>query len=125
MTTREMTVQEHAESARHFLVQSDREFAAGDHRQGAEKLYGAATQAVIAIAKQRDWGYRTHRATKNATVRLADEYGDPLLETGFGLAEKFHRNFFHNDMEEYERDADRPFVDQFVTRVLEILGDTQ
>ena len=30
-----------------FLAQSDREFDAGDRRQGSEKLYGAATQAVI------------------------------------------------------------------------------
>ena len=51
MTTKEMTVSEHAQTARDFLAASDREFAAGDHLQGSEKLYGAATQAVIAICQ--------------------------------------------------------------------------
>ena len=58
------------EQAVAFLAQSDREFGAGDRRQGSEKLYGAATQAVIAAAKQRGWQYRSHRATKNAVIRL-------------------------------------------------------
>ena len=57
MTTREMTAAEHAQTARDFLAVSDREFAAGDHLQGSEKLYGAATQAVIAICQQRGWRY--------------------------------------------------------------------
>ena len=67
------------EQAVAFLAQSDREFDAGDHRQGSEKLYGAATQVVIAAAKQRGWQYRSHRATKNAVIRLESEYQDPLL----------------------------------------------
>ena len=36
MTTKEMTAEEHAQTARDFLTASDREFTAGDHRQGSE-----------------------------------------------------------------------------------------
>ena len=77
MTTNdERSVEDYTAQALKFLAQSDAEFAAGDDRQGAEKLYGAATQAVIAASKQRGWGYRSHRANKNAIRRLADEYSD-------------------------------------------------
>ena len=36
MTTKEMNSQEHGQTARDFLVVSDREFAAGDDLQGSE-----------------------------------------------------------------------------------------
>ena len=106
-----------------FLAQADREFDAGDRRQGSEKLYGAATQAVIAAAKQRGWQYRSHRATKNATIRLADVHDDPFLSAGFVAAEKFHKNFFHDEMEDYEIVADRPIVHRFVNRVIALVND--
>lgn len=106
-----------------FLAQSDREFDAGDRRQGSEKLYGAATQAVIAAAKQRGWQYRSHRATKNATIRLADAYDDPFLSAGFVAAEKFHKNFFHDEMEDYEIVADRPIVHRFVHRLVALVSN--
>ena len=83
MTTKEMTAEEHAQTARDFLTASDREFTAGDHRQGSEKLYGAATQAVIAICQQRGWRYQSHRAMKNAVQRLNDERSDDSILGGF------------------------------------------
>lgn len=121
MTTKEMTAEEHAQTARDFLTASDREFAAGDHLQGSEKLYGAATQAVIAICQQRGWRYRSHRAMKNAVTDLAREYDDPFIGSGFIAAERFHENFFHDYLEDYQIEADRPFVHQFVARLLALL----
>ena len=82
-TEKEMTAAEHAQMARDFLAASDREFADGDHLQGSEKLYGAATQAIIAICQQRGWGYRSHRAMKNAVIDLGREYDDPFIVAGF------------------------------------------
>ena len=32
---------------------------------------------------------------------------DPFIGTGFGFTEKFHRNFYHNFMEDFELEADR------------------
>ena len=106
-----------------FLAQSDAEFAAGDDRQGAEKLYGAATQAVIAAAKQRGWGYRSHRSNKNAVTRLAAQYDDPFLAAGFGLAERFHIHFHHGDMEDYQIEADRPTARAYVQRMIALIND--
>ena len=123
MTTKAMTAPEHAQTARDFLAASDREFAAGDHLQGSEKLSGAATQSVIAICQQRGWKYRSHRDMKNAVTNLARELGEPLIVGGFIAAENFHRNFFHDHMEDYEREADRPAVHHFVAQMLALLDN--
>ena len=121
MTNKEMSVLEHAQTARDFLVASDREFDAGDHLQGSEKLYGAATQVIIAICQQRGWKCNSHRSMKWAVAELSRELGDIMLTGGFVAAENFHRNFFHDHMEDYEREADRPTVHHFVNRLLALL----
>ena len=121
MTTKEMTIPEHAQTARDFLAASDREFAAGDHLQGSEKLYGAATQAVIAICQQRGWRRHSHRAMKQAVTEIAREQGELLIVSGFSTAERFHANFFHDYMEDYDIAAERPAVHHFVNRLLGLL----
>ena len=113
-----MLTTEHAQTAREFLEASDQEFLVGDILQGAEKLWGAAAHAVMAIAIERGWPHNSHRALKNAVSQISAELEDPSIEMAFGLAEKFHRHFYHDSMEDWERDADRPLVKEFVRRVL-------
>ena len=120
-TQREATVEEYTAQALRFLEQSDAEFAAGDTRQGAEKLYGAACQIVIAASKQRGWGHKCHRDNKNATSRLADEYHDQFLLAGFTAAEKFHVHFHHGNLEDYEIAVDRPGVKRYVQRMVDLV----
>ena len=115
-------VNERIQTARDFLESSGREFAAGDNRQGSEKLWGAATQVVIAMAQNRDWNYGNHRALDDAVERLTIAYGDPSIRTGFLAAEKFHANFFHNFMEDFELESGRPLVHDFVERMLAYHG---
>ena len=113
-----MLTHEHAQTARDFLGASDREFDAGDHLQASKKLWGAAAHALMAAMQERGWSGTTHRALSFSAQRLAREYDDPSIGYGFSLAEKFHRNFYHDFMEEFEMDADRPRVHDFVERVL-------
>ncbi len=108
----------HSQTALEFLTASDEEFAAGDHLQASEKLWGAATHAVMAVANQRGWECRSHRAMKNVVQRVAEQSDDDLLQGGFGLAEKFHKNFYHDEMEDFEVESDRPVVHRFVHRML-------
>ena len=121
MTMKEMSASEHAQTARDFLAASDREFAAGDHLQGSEKLYGAATQVIIAICQQRGWRYNNHRSMKWAVAEIAREQGNLLIVSGFSTAENFHRNFFHDHMEDYDVETERPAVHHFVNRLLTLL----
>ncbi len=123
ITERENGVEECVAQAWAFLAQSDAEFASGDTRQGAEKLYGAVSQVVIAAAKQRGWDHRSHRANKNAVTRLYEEYDDPLIAAGFLAAEKFHVHFFHGNLEDYEIAADRPVARRYVERMTELIKE--
>ena len=116
-----MNHENHSQTALDFLTASDEEFAAGDHLQASEKLWGAASHAVMAVADQRCWECRSHRAMKNAVVRIGEEVDDIFFAASFGLAEKFHKNFYHDEMEDFEIEADRPAVHAFVHRMLTYL----
>ena len=113
-----MQISDHLRTAREFLTAADQEFAAGDHLQASEKLWGAASHALIAVAQQHNWPHGSHRALKQAARLLVDETGDGTLHAGFAVAEKFHANFYHDFMEDYQLDADRPTVNDFVERLL-------
>ena len=94
MTTREMTVEEHIQTAQTFLEQSDHEFGIGDILQGSEKLWGAVAHATIAIAKQRGWPTDSHRNLVDAARNLSQEQGDEILLLKFNLAQTFHWKFY-------------------------------
>ena len=113
-----MSSREHRQTALDFLAVSDEEFQRGDVLQGAEKLWGAAAHAIMSIAQDREWPHESHRSLKNAAERIAEEFDDPLIAGYFGIAEKFHRHFYHDSMEDWERESDRPLVHDFVNRVL-------
>lgn len=112
---------EHIETAREFLEKADQEFAAGDVLQGSEKTWGAASHMVMAAAQQRGWPFGDHRSLKATVERLSEEQGDPSLSYQFAVAEKFHANFYHRFMQDYEFVADRPTVRRFVERMQELL----
>ncbi len=118
MATTTMSPREHRQVALDFLAASDDEFERGDVLQGAEKLWGAAAHAMMSVAQEREWPHESHRSLKNAAINLYRVAEDPLIEHGFGIAEKFHRHFYHDSMEDWEREADRPLVHDFVRRVL-------
>ena len=121
MVTRTMTIEEHVQKAYKYLEDGDREFVSGDDMQASEKMWGAACQAAIAMSKHRGWRATSHRAMKNAVQRLANELDDPLLEAQFATAEKFHANFYHGFMDDFEIQGDRPLVRNLVVRVVALL----
>lgn len=117
-----MIAEEHIETAREFIEESDSYFARGDVLQGSEKTWGAAAHIVMAAAQRRDWPFGNHRALNIAVRRLANEYDDPTLESAFGVAEKFHANFYHKFMEDFEYDSGRPVVRQFVEKMQTLMN---
>ena len=116
-----MLANDHAAKALEFLAQSDAEFAEGDRLQASEKLWGAATHAIIAVAQQRGWRHGSHRSLKEAAMKLSDERDDIRIRRGFAAAEKFHSNFYHDHMEDFDLDDNRPRVQDFVHRILALL----
>ena len=116
-----MDFHEHEQTAREFLAASDREFEAGDLLQASEKLWGAASHAVMAAALQREWPCNSHRAMNNAVQKIAQETGDNQLTLQFSVAEKFHINFYHNAVPDFQVENDRPTVHEFVDRMLSLV----
>jgi hypothetical protein len=116
----EMTVEEHLSTALQFLEHSGQEFAVGDVLQASEKLWGAASDAVIAVAKKRGWLATKDGHRKSEVGKLAQEYNEPSLTSGFSVAHKFHINFYRDFMEDDDVAWDRPIVERFVRRVVEI-----
>ncbi len=109
----------HAQIALQFLSDSDREFSSGDHLQASEKLWGATAHAVMAVAIKRDWSdCRSHRAMKNVSGRLSEEVKEDWPIAGFAVAERFHKNFYHDEMHDYDIELERPIVHNFVHKTL-------
>ena len=132
MQTQSMGVVEHRETASRFLLEADEFFELGDDLQGAEKMWGAAAHAVIAVCQQRGWRHRSHPAMGEAVGRLADELranGDEAaavtLDGGFVAASNAHVHFYHRDMDleggngQYFDRAKR-LVEQFVGQMIAI-----
>ncbi len=119
-TKRSKTVEEHVQAALDFLDHSDREFESGDIMQGSEKLWGAASHAVMAAAKKRGWRFSKYNAREVVADRIAEEYNDTFLASGLSIAQKFHANFYHDTMEDNEITRDRPLVHDFVHRIIAI-----
>ncbi|MCE2528570.1 MAG: hypothetical protein J4G11_01705 [Acidimicrobiia bacterium] len=120
---KESTVAKRVTQSLVFLEQAEAEFAIGDTHQGAEKLYGAAVQAIIAASLQRGWKYDSHRANKNASKEMAKEYGDSSLINGFSAAEKLYIHFHHDNMEDYQIAVDRHGVRGYVKHLLSLLEE--
>ena len=118
-----MLTQEHAQTALDFLEKADRHFAEGDQAQASEKLWGAAAHAILAVSIERGWPHTSHPAMKRAAERLSEEHGDPIIASNFGVAEKYHIDFYHLAMTEEAWLADQPKVLDLVARVLALRGD--
>lgn len=116
-----MLTHEHVQTAHDFLEKAEAEFEAGEHLQGSEKLWGAATHAIMANAQLRGWNFGSHRAMGQAVDRLAEETGDDFLPAGFGVAEKCHANYYHDFMEDYELMRARQIMPRFVHRLLALM----
>ena len=66
-----MTTETHYRSAAtQLLAQARQELARGDVRQASEKGWGAAAQAVKAVAEGRGWEHKTHAALFISVDRL-------------------------------------------------------
>ena len=49
------------------------------------------------------WAHESHRELKSAVNNYTARINDPSLRWLFGLAEKFHRNFYNNTMPQFSK----------------------
>lgn len=100
-----MTPQDRIQQCNTFAELADRLLESGEHMAGAEMLYGALTQVIIAIAVSRQAHYREHQHRRHLMRRLADELNDPDITDAFGTAQKLHVHFYLNHLTEDRRNA--------------------
>ena len=122
-TKTSMTTRNHAQTALAFLEHSDLEFESGDALQGSEKLWGAASHAISAIAKQRGWKHGKYKAKTEVVDIVAAEVGgrDSLLRA-WDIAWLFHCNFYNDQMPDWKVERDRPLVHEFVRELVAMTG---
>ena len=111
----------HTQTAQELLAKSDRQFAAGEYREGSETLWRAAELAMVAVAQQRGWKHGSYKELLDAAERLSDERNDRSFVTQISVAEMFHENSVYGFLEDYEPDMIKPTVHRFVSRTLALL----
>jgi uncharacterized protein (UPF0332 family) len=92
------TETQYSSAATQLLQQARQELARGDVRQASEKGWGAAAQAVKAVAEGRGWEHKNHAALFRAVDRLAREKRNDKLNALFVAANGLHMNFYENWM---------------------------
>ena len=117
-----MLAQQHTQTANEFLQAADREFANGDTLQASEKMWGAASHAIMAIAQRRGWPHGTHRSLSQAVQRIARELDDLEMRGMFSMAEQFHANFYHGHLEGFQVEDYREEVRLFINRLTALAG---
>ncbi len=89
--------------------QAQIELDAGDLIQASEKFWGAAAQALKAIAQQRGWEHDSHAHFYRIVRNIVDETGDKDIATLFNAANALHVNFYEHWM---KKDEIMPLADQ-------------
>ena len=90
----------YTEAGQELLAKAKRSVYGGDLLQASEKGWGAAAQAVKAVAERRGWRHDNHRLLYEIANRLATEASDPEIRTLFSVASALHTNFYEHWMPE-------------------------
>ena len=91
----------HARMSHRFLEHARVQLADGERLQAAEKMWGAAAQALKAVGKQRGWIHDGHPNPFDIGKHLGREFGREDEFSGYlAQAEYMHKNFYQNDRSE-------------------------
>ena len=88
----------HAELSQWCLGQAGNYLRAGNNIQASEKGWGAAAQALKAIAEERGWNHRGHNLIVDVAQQLADEQGRPDIVALFAFGQLLHVNFYEDSL---------------------------
>jgi len=106
----ELKAELHEALSAKLLHEAKELLAKGDHVQASEKAWGAAAQAVKALAARRGVELRSHGELWSYVSRLREETGDEDLSRLWHVANSLHVNF-------YEAWATRELVEDAVNDI--------
>lgn len=107
----------HIETAAEFLARAHTYLANDDLLQASEKGWGAAAQAVKAVAEARGWDHNGHRLLHQTVRRLIDETGRSDLRDRFNAANTLHANFYDGFLTDDDIREDLETVERFVEQM--------
>ncbi|MGQ9468353.1 MAG: PaREP1 family protein [Nitrososphaerales archaeon] len=111
----------HVELNDKYLKEANTALARKDFLQASEKLWGAAAQAVKAVAAKRGVIIRSHERLCDFVERLDQDYPEWHLAEGFSIASALHTNFYEGRMPprivERNAGAVREFIERLVSLV--------
>ena len=108
----------YAELSRWCIGEAENYLRAGNNMQASEKSWGAAAQALKAIAEERGWNHGGHRRIVDVVQQIADEHNRRDLLSLFGTAQALHTNF-------YEDWLDSDTVSIFMDNVKKLLPELE
>ena len=101
-----MTIAECLQASTEFSILAEQHFNNGNPRVGAELLWGALSQVVIAIAIQRGQRYKEHQHRRHVMRQIIAELNDPAIVEDYKDANRLHVHFYLNDLTDVKvRDA--------------------
>ena len=116
-----MSTSERYRSAAHTLYdQALVEFEAGDLRQASEKFWGAAAQAMKAVATRRGWEHKTHAHAYQVVNNLTRLTGDRQIREWFNHADALHTNFYEDWMDEADIRSYAEDVNRLISRLEQV-----
>jgi uncharacterized protein (UPF0332 family) len=79
-----------------YLREGDALLEKGDYVQASEKFWGAAAEAIKAIAANRGIDIRSHAEIHRFITRLSKELNDKEILQCFASASALHQNFYED-----------------------------
>jgi len=104
-----------------YLKDADAALARKDFLQASEKLWGAADQAVKAVAAKRGEAIRSHERLWDFVERLDQDYPEWRLAEGFSIASALHTNFYEGWMPPRVVERNAGAVKGFIERLVSLL----
>lgn len=118
MSTENQELNKHAQLSRWCIQQAEDYLRSGNNIQASEKGWGAAAQALKAIAEERGWNHGGHSLLMDIAKQVSDEQGRMDIVAWFGTAQSLHVNF-------YEDSLPSDFVEAYLDVVKSLLTDLE
>ena len=88
----------YAELSRWCIGEADSYLRLRNNIQASEKGWGAAAQALKAIAEERGWNHNGHGLIVDIAKQVSDEQSRMDIVAWFGTAQSLHVNFYEDSL---------------------------
>jgi stage V sporulation protein SpoVS len=84
--------------SRWCIAEADGYLRRRNNIQASEKGWGAAAQALKAVAEERGWNHRGHALIVDIAKQVSDEQGRTDIVAWFSTAQALHVNFYEDSL---------------------------